>query len=78
MAERQAGVFVSRSSTDAWAPDADAPGGRDGPRGLGANHRRRRHSIDVGVGDLFSLPPGVQTTWEIRTPFKEMWVLASD
>jgi uncharacterized cupin superfamily protein len=34
--------------------------------------------MDLGVGDLFSLPPGVETTWDIRTPFKEMWVLASD
>jgi uncharacterized cupin superfamily protein len=29
------------------------------------------------VGDVFSLPPGVETTWHITTPFKEMWVLAS-
>lgn len=33
--------------------------------------------LDVGVGDLFSLAPGVETTWDITTPFKEMWVLAS-
>jgi uncharacterized cupin superfamily protein len=33
--------------------------------------------LDLGVGDLFSLPPGVETTWHITTPFKEMWVLAS-
>jgi uncharacterized cupin superfamily protein len=35
-------------------------------------------TLDLGVGDLFSLPPGVRTTWHITTPFKEMWVLASD
>jgi uncharacterized cupin superfamily protein len=35
-------------------------------------------ALDLGVGDLFSLPPGVETTWHITTPFKEMWVLASD
>jgi uncharacterized cupin superfamily protein len=35
-------------------------------------------SLELGVGDLFSLPPGVETTWHITTPFKEMWVLASD
>lgn len=35
-------------------------------------------TLDLGVGDLFSLPPGVETTWHITTPFKEMWVLASD
>jgi uncharacterized cupin superfamily protein len=34
--------------------------------------------LDLGVGDLFSLPPGVETTWHITTPFKEMWVLASN
>lgn len=35
-------------------------------------------TLELGVGDLFSLPPGVETTWSIATPFKEMWVLASD
>lgn len=35
-------------------------------------------TLDLGVGDLFSLPPGVETTWHITTPFQEMWVLASD
>ena len=35
-------------------------------------------TLALGVGDLFSLPPGVETTWHITTPFKEMWVLASD
>jgi uncharacterized cupin superfamily protein len=35
-------------------------------------------ALDLVVGDLFSLPPGVETTWHITTPFKEMWVLASD
>jgi uncharacterized cupin superfamily protein len=35
-------------------------------------------TLDLGVGDLFSLPPGVETTWHVETPFKEMWVLASD
>jgi uncharacterized cupin superfamily protein len=34
--------------------------------------------LELGVGDLFSLPPGVETTWHITTPFKEMWVIASD
>jgi uncharacterized cupin superfamily protein len=32
--------------------------------------------LELGVGDLFSLPPGVATTWHITTPFKEAWVLA--
>ena len=35
-------------------------------------------TLELGVGDLFSLPPGVATTWHITAPFKEMWVLASD
>lgn len=34
--------------------------------------------LDLAAGDLFSLPPGVETTWRITAPFKEMWVLASD
>jgi uncharacterized cupin superfamily protein len=33
--------------------------------------------LDLEVGDLFSIPPGVETTWHVTTPFKEMWVLAS-
>ena len=37
-----------------------------------------RGTLDLGPGDLFSLPPGVPTTWHISVPFKEMWVLASD
>ena len=32
--------------------------------------------VELGVGDLFSLPPGVETTWHVTTPFKEVWVLA--
>jgi uncharacterized cupin superfamily protein len=35
-------------------------------------------TLELTVGDLFSLPPGVETTWHIAVPFKEMWVLASD
>ncbi len=34
-------------------------------------------TLELGVGDLFSLPPGLETTWRISTPFKEMWVLAA-
>ena len=32
--------------------------------------------LELEVGDLFSLPPGVETTWHVTTPFKEAWVLA--
>jgi uncharacterized cupin superfamily protein len=35
-------------------------------------------ALELGVGDLFSLPPGKETTWYVTTPFKEMWVLAAD
>src|SRR5947207_8415596 len=35
-------------------------------------------TVELGVGDLCSLPPGIETTWHITPPFKEMWVLASD
>ena len=35
-------------------------------------------TLDLEVGDLCSLPPGIETTWHITLPFKEMWVLASD
>ena len=35
-------------------------------------------TLDLRIGDVFSLPPGVATTWHVTAPFKEMWVLASD
>jgi uncharacterized cupin superfamily protein len=35
-------------------------------------------TIELGPGQLFSLPPGRETTWHVTTPFKEMWVLAAD
>jgi uncharacterized cupin superfamily protein len=31
--------------------------------------------LELAPGDLFSLTPGVETTWHITTPFKEAWVL---
>ena len=34
-------------------------------------------TLELGVGDLFSLPPGRETIWHVTTPFKEMWVLAA-
>ena len=36
------------------------------------------YTLDLRVGDLFSLPPGIATTWHVTAPFEEMWVLASD
>lgn len=35
-------------------------------------------TLDLREGDMFSLPPGLATTWHITTPFKELWVLASN
>jgi uncharacterized cupin superfamily protein len=35
-------------------------------------------TLELGIGALFSLPPGRETTWHITTPFKEMWVLSTD
>jgi uncharacterized cupin superfamily protein len=31
-------------------------------------------TLDLGPGDLASLPAGRETTWQITTPFKEFWV----
>ena len=33
--------------------------------------------VELGVGDMASIPGGLTTTWHVRTPFKEMWVLAA-
>jgi uncharacterized cupin superfamily protein len=32
--------------------------------------------IELEVGDVGSLPKGVETTWHITAPFKELWVLS--
>jgi uncharacterized cupin superfamily protein len=32
--------------------------------------------IDLGPGDLASLPPGVATTWHITLPYQAMWAFA--
>jgi uncharacterized cupin superfamily protein len=32
--------------------------------------------VHLKPGDIASLPAGLQTTWHITTPFKELWVLA--
>jgi len=32
--------------------------------------------LELGAGDMASLPKGVETTWHITAPFKEMWVLS--
>jgi uncharacterized cupin superfamily protein len=105
-------VFVSKATTEAWAPDPNVPGSQmhelvhadgvwagftrfssvDAPVPWVPEQREVAlilegsvrieiaggGTLDLGVGDVFSLPPGLQTTWHITTPFKEMWVLASD
>ncbi|MGH2596571.1 MAG: cupin domain-containing protein [Actinomycetota bacterium] len=32
--------------------------------------------LEIAVGDLVSLPAGVETVWNVTPPFKEFWVLA--
>jgi uncharacterized cupin superfamily protein len=32
--------------------------------------------LELKPGDIASLPAGLETTWHITTPFKELWVLA--
>jgi uncharacterized cupin superfamily protein len=32
-------------------------------------------TIQLGVGDMASLPKGAETTWHLTVPFKEFWVL---
>jgi uncharacterized cupin superfamily protein len=33
-------------------------------------------ALELKPGDLASLPAGLETTWHITAPFKELWVLA--
>jgi uncharacterized cupin superfamily protein len=35
-------------------------------------------TLELTAGDMFSLAPTVETTWHVTTPFKELWVLASE
>lgn len=32
--------------------------------------------LELGVGDMASLPEGLRTMWHVTVPFKEMWVIA--
>lgn len=32
--------------------------------------------LELGVGDMASLPEGLRTMWHVTAPFKEMWVIA--
>lgn len=33
-------------------------------------------TLELGVGDMASLAPGIATTWHVATPFRETWVIA--
>ena len=33
-------------------------------------------TLELKVGGLASFPAGVETTWHVTRPFKELWVLA--
>jgi uncharacterized cupin superfamily protein len=33
-------------------------------------------TIEVGVGDLFSLPAGARTRWHLTKPYRELWVFS--
>jgi uncharacterized cupin superfamily protein len=35
-------------------------------------------ALDLGPGDMASLPKGAVTTWYLTTPFREFWVLAGE
>ncbi len=32
--------------------------------------------LDLGVGDIATLPEGLATMWHVSAPFKEVWVIA--
>jgi ethanolamine utilization protein EutQ (cupin superfamily) len=32
-------------------------------------------TLELGPGDMASLPEGAETTWHLTTPFKEFWVI---
>src|SRR5439155_8948955 len=35
-------------------------------------------TLELVPGDIATLPAGLETTWHITTPFKELWVLGSE
>ena len=46
-------------------------------RGRSGAHRDQEwpETLELGVGDMASLPAGAETTWHLTVPFKEFWVL---
>ena len=35
-----------------------------------------RPAVELGPGDVASFPAGLEMTWRVSTPFKELWILA--
>jgi uncharacterized cupin superfamily protein len=33
-------------------------------------------TLQLGIGDVASIPAGAETTWHLTVPFREFWVLA--
>lgn len=105
--EVQAGLFVSKVSTDEWEPDPDVPGSDfhelvkdgnvwagmtritevDGPVTWTPEQRETIHvlegsvrieiaggqTLELGPGDIASLPAGLEMVWHVTAPFKELW-----
>jgi len=105
--EVQAGLFVSKVSTDDWEPDPDVPGSDfhelvkdgnvwagmtritevDGPVTWTPEQRETIHvlegsvrieiaggqTLELGPGDIASLPAGLEMVWHVTAPFKELW-----
>src|SRR4029450_556879 len=68
--------ITSADHLEPWAPDR-----REVAVGIeGAVRMQVAEGGTLGLGGraLSSLPRGVETIWHVTTPFKEMWVLASD
>jgi hypothetical protein len=72
------GIFVSSLATQDFAPDPDVPGTEQhipveaGQRSI---EIKDGPTIQLGVGDVATLPKGAETTWHLTVPFKEFWVL---
>lgn len=35
-----------------------------------------RSSLELGPGDIVSFPPGLEMTWHVSAPFRELWMFA--
>jgi hypothetical protein len=64
------GVFVSNTSTEEWRPDPEIGGGADEHVLLVLEVRARIDiedgpTLDLGPGDMASLPTGAVTRWHL-------------